>query len=236
MSGPRYWALIPAAGSGQRMGAAVPKQYLQLCGKPIIQHTVERISGNRWIAGTVVVLAAADPHWSTLKFEAKHELYTTPGGNERCHSVLAGLQLLSDRAAPSDWVLVHDAARPCLRAQDIDALISGVADHLVGGVLGVPVRDTMKRVNSGDEVVETVDRSKLWHALTPQMFRLAALKLALESALSSGVMVTDEAQAMELVNAMPLVIAGHPDNIKVTEPADCHLASLLMQAQHREHA
>ena len=234
MSKPCYWALVPAAGVGRRMREAVPKQYLELCGKPVIQHTVERLAGNAQIAGTVVVLSAADQHWRTLNIGRELNLHTAVGGEERCHSVLAGLELLSELGSPADWVMVHDAARPCLRPADIDALISGVADHRVGGVLGIPVRDTMKRVNAATEVVETVDRNRLWHALTPQMFRLAPLKDALETALARGLMVTDEAQAMELVGAAPLLIAGHPDNIKITEPGDRALASLLMRAQYEE--
>ena len=231
MSNPRYWALIPAAGVGRRMGERLPKQYLQLCGKPVIQHSIERLAGNPQIAGCVVVLSAEDQYWQEIASENQLNLYTAVGGKERCHSVLAGLDTLSEVAAAEDWVLVHDAARPCLRPDDIDALINAVGEHPVGGVLGVPVRDTMKRANALGEVVETVDRSQLWHALTPQMFRLAPLKEAISAALASGVTVTDEAQAMELSGAAPLLVAGHPDNIKITEPADRVLASLLMNAQ-----
>lgn len=227
----RAWAVVPAAGRGRRMAGAVPKQYLVLAGKPILQHTVERLVGHPRVRGVVVVLAAGDAHWDGLDLAARERVITVTGGDERCHSVLAALTHLAALAEGSDWVMVHDAARPCVRADDIDALVTAAGAHAVGGLLAVPVRDTMKRAGPGDEIVQTVDRHGLWHAQTPQMFRLAELRSAIEAALAAGVTVTDEAQALELRGRMPLLVAGHADNIKVTEPQDAALAELFLRRQ-----
>lgn len=224
------WAVVPAAGRGQRMGAALPKQYLPLAGKPIVQHAVERLVAHPRVRAVVVALAADDRHWATLELNLEHErVLTVTGGAERCLSVLAALGRLAGLAAADDWVLVHDAARPCLRAGDLDALIEACLGHPVGGLLATPVRDTLKRAGPAGEVVATVERTGLWHALTPQMFRLASLTAAIEAALASGVTVTDEAQAMELAGHAPLLVPGHADNIKVTEPRDRELAELYMR-------
>jgi 2-C-methyl-D-erythritol 4-phosphate cytidylyltransferase len=152
------------------------------------------------------------------------------GGAERCHSVLNGLDMLAGKAAPDDWVLVHDAARPCVRRDDIRALISAVSADSDGGLLGVPVADTMKRVTADGRVAATVDRGGLWHALTPQMFRLEPLRAAMLQAITSHSLVTDEASAMELAGYRPLMVQGHRDNIKITLPADLALAAFYLQA------
>jgi len=225
---------VPAAGSGSRMGSRRPKQYLHLLGKPILQHTLERLSFSR-IAGIVICLAEEDPYWETLILP--RPVIRVGGGAERCHSVLNGLQVLRQRAQPNDWVLVHDAARPCVRQADIEKLMTQLAFHPVGGLLAVPVRDTMKRValsapNSHQgkiEIVETINREGLWHALTPQMFRLETLYNALQSVLSSGELVTDDAQAIERLGLRPVLIEGHADNIKVTHPQDLNLAELYLR-------
>ncbi|BAP54657.1 2-C-methyl-D-erythritol 4-phosphate cytidylyltransferase [Thioploca ingrica] len=239
---PHYWAIVPAAGQGSRMGHTRPKQYLPLHGKPILQHTLERLNLPR-IKGIVVCIAANDSDWQTLTLP--RTVMSVVGGVERCHSVLNGLQALQPQAQPNDWVLVHDAARPCVRPADIDKLMTQLADHPVGGLLAVPVRDTMKRVSAlppqplphpfwgerGVEVIETVNRENLWHALTPQMFRLEALTLALQHVLNQQETVTDEAQAMERQGYRPVLIEGHADNIKVTLPQDLNLAELYLQQQ-----
>ncbi|MCH8976667.1 MAG: 2-C-methyl-D-erythritol 4-phosphate cytidylyltransferase, partial [Proteobacteria bacterium] len=152
---------------------------------------------------------------------------------ERCHSVLNGLQVLSEQANSSDWVLVHDAARPCLRKEDIDRLIEVLAGHEVGGLLGLPVRDTMKRADLSCTIQETVERKGLWHALTPQMFHLDVLINSLENALSQERVVTDEAQAVELSGLRPVLVEGHPDNIKITRNNDLALAELFLYQQER---
>ena len=234
---PHYWAIVPAAGNGSRMGNSQPKQYLPLHGKPILQHTLERLNLPQ-IKGIVVCIAANDSVWSTLTLP--QAVITVIGGAERCHSVLNGLQALQQQAQPNDWVLVHDAARPCVRPTDIDKLMTQLAEHPVGGLLAIPVRDTMKRVATSSpqslsysvEVVETVNRENLWHALTPQMFRLATLTFALQNVLKQHETVTDESQAMEQLGYHPVLIEGHADNIKVTLPQDLKLAELYLQQQN----
>lgn len=230
---PNYWAIVPAAGIGSRMASHRPKQYLLLHGKPILQHTLERLNLPK-IAGIVVSLANEDPYWKTLTLP--RPVIRVSGGTERCHSVLNGLQALQQQAKPNDWVLVHDAARPCVRVADIEKLMTQLTHHPVGGLLAAPVRDTMKRThpepNSNRlEVIETVNREGLWHALTPQMFRLEALSNALQSLLDHNELVTDEAQAMEKQGYRPLLIEGHADNIKITHPQDLSLAELYLQQQ-----
>jgi 2-C-methyl-D-erythritol 4-phosphate cytidylyltransferase len=210
------------------MGSQRPKQYLHLHNKPILQHTLERLNLPR-IAGIVVCVAQDDPYWETLTLPMP--VMRVNGGAERCHSVLNGLQALQQQAQPDDWVLVHDAARPCVRQADLEKLMTELAHHPVGGLLAVPVRDTMKRADAKLEIVETVNREGLWHALTPQMFRLEALSNALQSLLSRGEHVTDDAQAMEKMGQRPVLIEGHADNIKITHPQDLSLAELYLQQQ-----
>jgi 2-C-methyl-D-erythritol 4-phosphate cytidylyltransferase len=148
---------------------------------------------------------------------------------ERCHSVIRALDSLNNVAAPDDWVLVHDAARPCVRMQDIDKMILELKEHPVGGILAVPVHDTLKRGSAAGEIVDTVDRRNLWQAQTPQMFRLQALRQALHQAIEDGFMVTDEASAMEHIGLKPKLVEGHADNIKVTRPEDLSLAEFYLQ-------
>lgn len=234
MPAQRYWAAIPAAGIGTRMGAALPKQYLPLCGLPIIAHSLALFCAHPAISGVVVALSADDPHWSALGDAHEKKVSVTIGGAERCHSVLAALARLLQTADPQDWVLVHDAARPCLRRTDLDRLIARCSMHPVGGLLALPVRDTMKRADAEGTVLETVSRINLWHALTPQMFRIGHLSDAIETALAQGRLVTDEAEAMELSGQAPRLVEGHPDNIKVTLPRDLALAELYLRRQREE--
>lgn len=228
---PNHWAIIPAAGVGKRMGANIPKQYLELDGRPVIDHTVERILLHPRIDGVYVALGKDDGWWEDTEFAGHPDLVRVEGGAERCHSVLNALVALAGRAAPDDWVLVHDAARPCVRRRDITRLIDTLADHPVGGLLGMPVRDTMKRTDDTGLVEQTVERENLWHAFTPQMFRLGALHDALERALAAGVVVTDEASAMEWAGQRPLMVEGSPDNLKITRPEDLDLAAYYLSAQ-----
>jgi 2-C-methyl-D-erythritol 4-phosphate cytidylyltransferase len=229
----KIWVVIPAAGIGTRMSSETPKQYMKIQNKCILEHTLEQFCFYPGIDGVVVALADGDPYWSSLSISSNEKLMVTSGGEERCHSVLNGLRYLDDFAQGDDWVLVHDAARPCLRVEDIEKLINTVSEQGRGGLLAVPVRDTMKRADSSNSVTETVDRLGLWHALTPQMFRLAELKTAIENALAEGMLVTDEAQAMEFSGISPLLIEGHSDNIKVTLPLDILLADLFLSQQRK---
>ena len=225
------WAVIPAAGVGSRMGTALPKQYLTLKGKTVIEYSLIRFCQHPQISGVIIAIARDDPHWNSLPLRDHSKVRITFGGAERCHSVLAALRYLADLAAPEDWVLVHDAARPCVRREDLDRLITTLSEHPVGGLLGRPVRDTMKRADAKNATIETVDRRDLWHALTPQMFRLRPLTEAIEQALAGGHLVTDEAQAMELAGHSPCLVEGHADNIKITHPEDLTLAELYLRWQ-----
>lgn len=211
------------------MGMSTPKQYLPLLGKTVIEHTLGRLSSHPRIAGVVVVIAPGDVHWQSLS--PKQTPMIAEGGAERYHSVLNGLHKLATIAQPHDWVLVHDAARPCIRHADIDTLIDSVADHAVGGLLGVPVSDTVKRADNAGNVMDTVNRHGLWRAMTPQMFRLEVLMHALHYAVTQHLPVTDEAAAMELCGFPPRMIEGHADNIKITLPQDLMLAELYIKQQ-----
>ncbi len=225
----QYWAVIPAAGVGRRMKSATPKQYLPLAGKTVIEHTLIRLCGMARLDGAVVAITKGDPYWADLQPDcANKTLMVVDGGEERCHSVLNALRALSRVADSEDWVLVHDAARPCVSEVDLNALIDQASSHPVGGILAVPVRDTMKRAGLQGEIAHTEDRDGLWHALTPQMFRLGALTKALSGALSRGDLVTDDASAMELAGFRPLLVEGSADNIKITRPEDLGLAEFYI--------
>jgi len=216
------------------MRAACPKQYLPLHGRAMLLHTLERLGHYPRLRGLVVGIAADDAYWPTLAMEIPNLLGTYIGGAQRAQTVLNGLRTLETYAAPDDWVLVHDAARPCVRHADIDSLLAAVAGHADGGLLAVPLSDTVKRADHNGCVEDTVARAGLWRALTPQVFRLAALRDALESAMRDGVEITDEASAMEYSGARPRLVHGHADNIKVTVPEDLALAELFLREQERE--
>lgn len=227
----KVWAVVPAAGIGSRMRSDKPKQYLLLNNKPVLQHTLERLASHPQIKGIVVALADNDPWWPDLNLELDCELLLAKGGSERADSVLSALHALAMHTEDDPWVMVHDAARPCLRHEDIDGMLSTLMTHQVGGILGVPVTDTVKRADNQNTIVETVDRHGLWRAATPQMFHLKLLSKSLEVAAKQGLTVTDEASAMELAGWQPMMVEGHQDNIKITVPQDLALAALFMQQQ-----
>ena len=233
-SAARFWAVVPAAGVGARMGGGVPKQYLPLLGKPIIAHTLARIGRHPRISGVVVAVAAHDQRWPEVAASLAFDPVVAPGGRERRDSVLAGLEALRGRARDSDWALVHDAVRPCLRARDMDRLMDALVDDEVGGLLAMPVRDTMKRADADGRVAETISRESLWHAQTPQMFRIGALRDALRQSVAAGTDVTDEARAMELAGARPRLVPGHEENIKITRPEDLRLAAMYLSGREED--
>lgn len=218
---PAFWAVIPAAGVGARMAADRPKQYLQLGGRTILEHSLGCFLDHPNLKGLVVSLAVDDPYWPNLACAADPRIQRADGGAERSGSVLnALLQLNALGASDDDWVLVHDAARPNLSREDLDTLLAQLADDPVGGLLAVPARDTLKRVDKRGRVVETIDRSLIWQAYTPQMFRLGALHRALADSLVADALITDEASAMEWSGQAPRLVEGRADNIKVTRPED----------------
>ncbi|WP_296261915.1 MULTISPECIES: 2-C-methyl-D-erythritol 4-phosphate cytidylyltransferase [unclassified Pseudomonas] len=218
---PAFWAVIPAAGVGTRMAADRPKQYLQLGGLTILEHSLLCFLDHPRLKGLVISLAADDPYWPTLPCAQDSRIQQVAGGRERADSVLnALLHLHAGGADDNDWVLVHDAARPNLARSDLDNLLIELADDPVGGLLAVPAKDTLKRADAYGRVTETVDRSLIWQAYTPQMFRLGALHRALADSLVSNVSITDEASAIEWSGQAPRLIEGRADNIKVTRPED----------------
>lgn len=221
------WAILVAAGAGRRMGAQLPKQYLPLAGKPVIERSVRILEASQAVTGILVVLAESDRHWSALSLQCSKPLRTATGGAERADSVLAGLQALRRECADDDWVLVHDAARACLRPELIDRMESELMGHVCGGLMALPVRDTLKQAVAG-EVQATVNRSALWQAQTPQIFRYQLLVDALIAARQQGVNVTDESMAMELAGHHPKLVEGRADNIKITVAEDIALAEYLL--------
>jgi 2-C-methyl-D-erythritol 4-phosphate cytidylyltransferase len=229
---PRCFLVLPAAGSGQRMAASTPKQYLLLNNKPVIQHTLERIAAHPALSKVVIALAVDDPYWpavaAALPASLHAKLLVTVGGAQRCDSVLNGLQALQAEAQAEDWVLVHDVVRPCLHTSDLERLVSTVSSSGVGGLLASPVRDTLKRTTAQQYVATTLERNQLWCAATPQMFRYQQLRDALLRSQQQGQIVTDEAQAVELCGHPVQVVSGRSDNIKLTFPEDMRLAELLL--------
>lgn len=218
-------AIVPAAGIGSRMGANCPKQYLTLAGKTILEHTLGCLLSHPAIARVIVALAPHDGWFEQLAVAADPRILRVEGGIERAYSVLNALHV-----AQGKWVLVHDAARPCLCHGDLDKLIA-TAMACDGAILGSRVRDTMKRTDGAGNIVATVEREQLWHALTPQMFPTGTLKRALEEGLALGALITDEASAMERAGFTVKMVEGRADNIKVTRPEDLSLAELFLQQQ-----
>jgi len=218
---PGLWGLIPAAGTGERMRAAVPKQYLQVLGQPLIVHSLRALLELQGLRGVMVVIAPDDDHWQQVT-GLPGNVFTTIGGATRVHSVCNGLRALQPQCNSGDWVLVHDAARPCVQATDIQRLIAEVDWDSNGGLMAVPVTDTVKRAEDMRSQA-TVAREQLWRAQTPQLFPISDLLGAIEQALRTGTTTTDEANAMELIGRKPLLVAGSETNIKVTHPDDLKL-------------
>tara|TARA_Y100001956_G_scaffold68963_1_gene71931 strand:+ start:5032 stop:5739 length:708 start_codon:yes stop_codon:yes gene_type:complete len=220
-------AIVPAAGVGSRMQADRPKQYLTIEGKTVLEHTVEKLLSHSLISRVIVAISEGDPYYPRLALSQRADVIRVPGGKERADSVLSGLSYVSLHKL-SDWVMVHDAARPCVSLNDIDSLIAQSITHDCGAILASPVRDTMKRANGQQEIDHTVEREALWHALTPQMFKTEQLTQALSSALSEGVAITDEASALEWLGESPALVKGSADNIKITQPEDLALAEFYL--------
>ena len=229
----QFWAIIPAAGVGKRMQADRPKQYLPLLNKTVIEHTLDRLLSLQEVSGVVVSVSEKDEYWPSLNYQSVKPLLVAKGGVERSDSVLNALLLLQEKAVDNNeiHVLVHDAARPCVRTEDIQNLIVQAQQNDNGGLLALAVRDTMKRADNNSQVLKTVDRDGLWHALTPQMFKLDLLVHALQQAEANNLSVTDDASAMELAGYHPVLIEGHEDNIKITRAFDLQLAELFLKHQ-----
>ena len=231
------WAVVPAAGIGKRMQSSIPKQYLPLNGRPVIEHTLQTLLKSKYIKGLVLALQSDDEYWQQVDIgDSGKPVLIAAGGSERANSVLNALTLLMQSAdySAEDWVMVHDAVRPCLRLSDIEKLALEVNSDS-GALLALPVRDTMKRQHASDASVQsTVPREQLWHALTPQYFPAERLQNALQQALENSRSITDESSAMELAGYSPQLVVGNEDNIKITRPDDLRLASLYLQSQSIE--
>ncbi len=223
----RYWLVMPAAGIGRRFGTERPKQYAPLAGRTVIEWALAPFLRDARCAGVWVALAADDPYWARI---APAQVHTAPGGAERSDSVRSALAALAPHAAAADWVLVHDAARPCLPAQDLERLLTHLAEHPLGGLLATPAADTLKRADAHGTVAETVDRAGLWRALTPQMFRYGPLCAALDQAHAAQRRPTDEAQALEWAGQRPVLVSGSAANLKITTAADLTIAAALLEA------
>ncbi|KAA8731410.1 2-C-methyl-D-erythritol 4-phosphate cytidylyltransferase [Acinetobacter qingfengensis] len=227
MAIPKLWAVIPAAGSGKRFSTTQLKQYQQLCDKTVLQHSVNALY-QLPLAGCVISISTEDRIAKQLVFD--HPVQFCLGGQERMDSVLAGLNHLRDYAADDDYVLVHDAARPCLHQTQIQYIIEFCHKDEVAGIIAVPVRDTLKYAEKHQYIAHTVDRENLWQAQTPQIVKYAVLRSALEKAQQKQIVVTDEASALEVLGIAIKLIPGRSDNIKITYAEDLQLAKLILQS------
>jgi len=230
--------VIPAAGIGTRMQTACPKQYLELQGQTVLEHTLDCFLGHPGIQGIVVVVSPDDGWWPQVRARLVQPVMTVTGGAERADSVLRGLAFLLQQpgVSPDQVVLVHDAARPCLSAADLALMLSAAESCAdCGALLALPVQDTMKRAGAdGRHVACTESRERLWHAQTPQLARLRVLHAALQQALQNGLAVTDEASALEQAGLHPRLLEGRAANIKITRPADLELAGFLLRRRLAE--
>ena len=223
----RIWAVIPAAGVGKRYNSDIPKQYLSLNGMPVLLHSINKFVKLDEIHEILVALNPDDEFWQKLNF-SHPKVKTINGGPERCNSVNSALEELSGRAENGDWILVHDAVRPCISDFDLNKIIEIVHDEDVGGLLACPILDTIKEVGDNLDVLKTIPREGLWSAMTPQIFRYELLRKALNAVLNSGRSVTDEAKAIELIGLTPKIIEGDKTNIKITHPSDMVLAESII--------
>jgi len=222
-----FHVIIPAAGSGSRMGASAPKQYLELNGQPLIQHVIKIFDKNIKIQSIHVILSEQDANWQHAYLNASEKAKVHYcGGETRAQTVLNGLKAMQDTVEPNDWILVHDAARPGLTSRLLGELMNTLEDDEVGGLLALPLADTLKKSDENTRVEKTIPRDQLWQAQTPQMFKFATLKHALESFNGSP---TDEAEAIEALGLKPKLVTGELQNLKVTYPQDLVVISALFK-------
>ena len=234
----KIWAVIPAGGAGTRMAAEQPKQYLMLYRKPMIEHTLTRLAGINEIDRLVVGIAKSDTQWQELDFPSKQRVTPVEAGRQRVDTVENCLRYIVRAGGRKDWALVHDAARPCVRPMEIRNLLKAVIQTDSGGLLALPMSDTLKRGIRVDvhsvRAIDTIPRENLWRAMTPQMFKVGSLLSAIEYARQQGIEMTDEASAMEATGMQPLLIPCSPDNIKITLPNDIQFAEMIIKAQEKE--
>ena len=226
----RIWAILPAAGIGRRFGSALPKQYLNLCGIPVILHSINRLLEFQEIEKVIVSLHPDDQYWYELNIETP-KVETVLGGDKRSDSVANALESLEGIAENTDWVAVHDAVRPCLSMSDLKRIISELKDESIGGILASPIVDTLKKTDENMNITKTLNRNQVWSALTPQIFRYDILKKALSAQRERSSVATDEAGAVEALGYKPRIILGEPTNIKITEEKDLALAEHIILSQ-----
>ncbi len=227
----KFVVIVPAAGVGKRMLASCPKQYLTINNQSILTHTIERLLSHTKIGKVIIMLSDEDEYFSQTELADNANIIRVSGGKKRVNSVLNGLQVIDDKEC--SWVLVHDAARPCVTHDDIDKLIEHCIAKNCGGLLAAQVVDTMKQSSqvNVNAVSSTIERSNLWHAFTPQMYKTVELKQAIEQALEQGLAITDESSAIELAGLPSLLVSGRRDNIKITRPEDLALATFYLDLQ-----
>ncbi|WP_345293121.1 2-C-methyl-D-erythritol 4-phosphate cytidylyltransferase [Kangiella marina] len=229
MSSERIWVVIPAAGIGSRMNSGTPKQYIKIEDKTILEYTINRFLEHSKVHKVVVALNPNDKNWQDLPYQENSRVITTKGGENRVDSVLSGLdQIRQFEGTEHDWVMVHDAARPCLNPRHIDDLVESKATSPDGAILAIGAVDTVKIANNHQSIEATIDRETVWLAQTPQFFPLETLRKAIRVALDSEATVTDEASAMEVAGYHPALVIGSRQNLKVTEPEDLMLASIWL--------
>jgi len=230
-NGEKLWAVVPAAGQGRRVGGAVPKQYLEIAGIPILAHSLNRLAAVRQVDAIFVGISQTDRHWQRLPLPHGMQVACYTGGQSRAETVWLGLQALQEYASADDWVLVHDAARPCVQVKDIDALISAVVPSLEGGLLAVPITDTIKVADQESTAKQTMDRRMLWRAQTPQLFRFSVLCTALQAVAHDLESISDESAAVEKLGLKPLIVQSAMGNIKITNSEDIQLAEFFLGKQ-----
>ncbi len=228
----KCWALVPAAGYGRRLGGETPKQYQKIVGDPVIAHTLRALAGVNLITGIIVGLASNDRWWNDQLQEHSNFIGTYVGGSSRAETVLKGLERLERHVDYYDWILVHDAVRPCIRPVDIQRLIRERGDGRCGALLALPIPDTIKDCRNEGHVYGTVSRKNLWYAQTPQLFPYRELRSALE--VSDLKRITDESSAMEAAGYAPRVVLGRADNLKVTAAEDLEFATAVLQARMKD--
>ena len=228
MSTPQVHVLIPAAGQGTRFGGVMLKQYLPVCGKPVLAHSIKVFQFHPLLSSITVVLAEDDQWFESAVGLLAATVKTVIGGDTRAQSVRNGLRYIAENYSETDWVLVHDAARPCLSASRLERFLEQGLESADGAILAMPVGDTLKRAGDSQEIVSTVDRSELWAAQTPQLFHVGALAEAIDAAQNAGCELTDEASAMEFVGVRPLLVKGSSANIKITHSSDLAIAEALL--------
>ena len=234
MSAVSYWAIVPAAGSGQRFGAELAKQFHSIGDKLVADHTLGRLLTISKLQKILVPCNPGAESWAQVSALKDQRVELLAGGAERFHSVLNGLRALANIAGSDDWVLVHDMARPCVTSADINKLIEQLDGHAVGGILATPISDTLKKVTAGNTITETLDRSDYRGAQTPQMFRYGLLVRALETMLEKQQVPTDEASAIEYIGEQAMIVEGRRDNIKITHREDLVIAQAIMGYQESE--